>query len=97
MLHLIFSSLVESSLLERIGHGDDVVFMENAVYRLYKDSCLSAELIKMLNNNIALFVLTEQLETRGLGDNQIITGVRVIDYLGLVKLTEKNTVIRSWN
>ncbi len=97
MLHLIFQSVLEHAVIQRIGRGDDVVFMENAVFRVYKYNILSAELQKMLNNNINLYVLSEEIETRGINVSELILGVKVIDYLGLVQLTEDNKVIMTWN
>ncbi|KAF3982977.1 MAG: sulfurtransferase complex subunit TusB [Methylococcales symbiont of Hymedesmia sp. n. MRB-2018] len=97
MLHLIFQSVLEPSVLQRIGSGDDVVFMENAVFRLYKENILSAELLKLLKNDIHLYVLNEELETRGIEKKELVLGVKVIDYLALAQLTETNTLISSWN
>ena len=97
MLHLIFQSVLEQAVIQRIAYGDDVVFMENAVFRIYKDNVLSSELRKMLNNQINLYVLSEDIETRGISDNELLAGVKVIDYPGLVQLTENNKVIMTWN
>lgn len=97
MLHLIFQSVVEHAVLQRIASADDVVFMENAVFRVYKGNILAAELLKMLNNNIHLYVMNEEIETRGINQNELIPGVKVIDYSGLVELTQKNKVTMSWN
>ena len=97
MLHLIFQSVLEQAVIQRFSSGDDVVFMENAVFRVYKDNVLSPELLKMLNNNISLYVLSEDIETRGISDNELLAGVKVIDYPGLVQLTENNKVIMTWN
>ncbi|KAF3978261.1 MAG: sulfurtransferase complex subunit TusB [Methylococcales symbiont of Iophon sp. n. MRB-2018] len=97
MLHLIFQSVLDPSVLQRIGRGDDVVFMENAVLRLYKENILSVELLKLLKNNIHLYVLNEDLETRGIEKKELVPGVKVIDYLALAQLTETNALISSWN
>jgi len=97
MLHLIFQSPIEHSVLQRIESGDDVVFFENAVFRLIKGTILSSELQQMLNNNVHLWVLSAELDTRGIQINKLIQGVEVIDFVGVVKLTEKNKVIRTWS
>lgn len=97
MLHLIFQSVIEQAVLQRVGSGDDVVFIENAVFRVYKNNSLSAKLQNMLNDNIHLYVLIEEIETRGIDKQELIPGVKVIDYEGLVQLTENNKVIMTWN
>jgi tRNA 2-thiouridine synthesizing protein B len=97
MLHLIFQSPIAHSVLQRIESGDDVVFFENAVFRLIKGTILSSELQQMLNNNVHLWVLSAELDTRGIQINKLIQGVEVIDFVGVVKLTEKNKVIRTWS
>ncbi len=97
MLHLVFQSVLEQAIIQRIGSGDDIVFMENAVFRVYKDNVLSPELLKMLNNHINLYVLSEDIETRGIQLNELLLGIKVIDYSGLVQLTENNKVIMTWN
>ncbi len=97
MLHLIFQSPIAHSVLQRIESGDDVVFFENAVFRLNKDTVLSSELKQMLNNNVHLWVLSAELDTRGIQVDELIPGVEVIDFVSVVKLTEKNKVIRTWS
>ncbi len=97
MLHLISQSSIDLSVLQRIDNADDVVFLENAVFRVNKGSILTAELERLITNNVFLYVLTDELATRGIRVDELVFGVEVIDYSGLVKLTEKNKVIQSWN
>lgn len=97
MLHLISQSFIDLSLLQRIDSGDDVVFLENAVFCLNKGGLLSTELIVLLKNNVFLYVLSDELNTRGVGVDELVVGVEVIDYAGLVKLTEKNKLVKSWS
>lgn len=96
MLHLIFQSSIDDSVLQRIEKGDDVVFYENAVFRLYDGSQLTAELQKMLANGVYFHVLNDELEVRGIVENELISGVSIINYSGLVDLTEKNKVVLTW-
>lgn len=96
MLHLIFQSPIELSVLQRIAKEDDVVCLENTVFRLNKDSVISNELQRMLSNKIHLYVLGDELETRGIQVDELINGIEIIDYSDLVKLTEKNKVTRTW-
>jgi len=97
MLHLIYQSPIDSSVIQRIESGDDVVFFENAVFRLNKGSQQSSELEQMLAINAHLHVLSDELEIRGVNTDELVLGIAVINYSGLVSLTEKNKIIRTWN
>jgi len=97
MLHLIFQSSIDSALLQRIDSGDDVVFFENACYRLLKNAVLKSELQQLLENRVYLHVLAIELETRGIDVEEIVSGIKVVDSSDLVELTEKNKVIRTWS
>lgn len=97
MLHLIFQSPITNAVLQRIDSGDDVFFLENAVFPVIKNSLLSVDLEQMLKNKVHLYVLDNELKTRGINSNELIVGVKVTDYSGLVKLTERNKLINSWN
>lgn len=96
MLHLIFQSTFDDSLLQRID-SDDVVFLENSIFRLINGSALTEKLQEMRQRNIQLYVLKSDLETRGIDASQLATDFIIIDYPGLVELTEKNKVIRTWS
>lgn len=97
MLHLIYQSPIDSSVVRRIESGDNVVFFENAVFRLNKESQQSSELEQMLANNVHLHVLSDELEIRGVNTDELVLGITVIDYSALVSLTEKNKIIRTWS
>jgi len=97
MLHLIFQSTFDESLLHRTDSGDDLVFLESSVFRLIKGGVLTDELQKMNQLNINLYVMNCDLETRGIDAGELILGFDIIDYSDLVKLTEKNKVIRTWS
>jgi tRNA 2-thiouridine synthesizing protein B len=95
VLHLIFQSPIETAILERIDSGDVVVFLENAVLRLLLNSGMSDALAQQLNSNL-LCVLSDDIAVRGIGPDELIKGVMVISYAGLVELTVNNPVIQSW-
>jgi tRNA 2-thiouridine synthesizing protein B len=84
------------AVLERIDSGDDVVFLENAVLRILKKSSLCAILTQLLTRN-RLYVLVDDIEVRGIVVAELVNGIEVIDYSGMVDLTVKNPVIQSWS
>lgn len=95
MLHLVFQSPIETAILERIEAGDVVVFLENAVLRVLRNGLLSESLTQLLSTN-RLCVLSEDVIVRGIAADELVEGIDIIDYAGLVELTVNNRVIQSW-
>jgi tRNA 2-thiouridine synthesizing protein B len=96
MLHLVFQSPIETAILERIEAGDVVVFLENAVLRVLRNGLLDEPLTQLLSTN-RLCVLLEDVIVRGIAADELVEGIDVIDYAGLVELTVGNRVIQSWS
>lgn len=97
MLHLIFQSPLEDPLLQRIDANDQVVFYENAIFQINKGNRSNDRLQELIEKNVKLYVLSEELATRGLTINELIDGIKEIEHSELVKLTLDNKVIRTWN
>lgn len=95
MLHLIFQSPLQTATLERMAAGDAVVFMESAVLSLMQTSNCADVLSNKLNTN-RLCVLSEDMLIRGIQPSELVPGLEVIDYAGLVVLTTENPLICSW-
>jgi len=95
VLHLIFQSPIETALLERIDSGDVVVFLENAALRVLQNSSISDTLTRQLGSN-RLCVLSDDIAIRGIASDELVKGIEVIDYAGLVELTVNNPVIQTW-
>jgi tRNA 2-thiouridine synthesizing protein B len=95
MLHLISQSPIDSGLLARLCAGDDAVFLENALLRLLNTGELNGVLSALLNTH-QLYVLADHLAVRGISTEELVQGIRVIDYAQFVALTVKNSVIHSW-
>lgn len=95
MLHLIFQSPIETALLERIDSGDVVVFLENAALRVLQNSSISDTLTRQLGSN-RLCVLSDDIAIRGIASDELVKGIEVIDYAGLVELTVNNPIVQTW-
>lgn len=95
MLHLIFKSSIDNAVLDRMADGDVAVFMESAVLGLMKNSKLADSFTCKLSSN-RLCVLSEDMHVRGVQASEIVPGLEVIDYPGLVNLTVENPQIASW-
>jgi len=95
VLHLIFQSPIETALLERIDSGDVVVFLENAALRVLQNSSISDTLTRQLGSN-RLCVLSDDIAIRGIASDELVKGIEVIDYAGLVELTVNNPIVQTW-
>jgi tRNA 2-thiouridine synthesizing protein B len=93
MLHLIFLSPITEAILARISAEDEVVFLENAVLALLQNNSL---------NNFGVlstqqcYVLADDLVVRGIGTNELLANIRVINYAEFVTLSVKHPVSQSW-
>ncbi|MDD2661706.1 MAG: sulfurtransferase complex subunit TusB [Methylococcales bacterium] len=96
MLHLIFQPSIEAAILKRIDAGDVAVFLDNAVLRTLQNSDISSLLTQQLAGN-RLCVLLDDISVRGIIPNELVKGIEVIDYAGLVELTASHPVIQSWS
>jgi tRNA 2-thiouridine synthesizing protein B len=90
MLHLVFE--LSSPTLARLQNQVSVIFLNNAVLGLVKNSMWQNELA-----NIApCYVLADDLTLRGIGADLLIDGITPIDYAQFVQLTIENTPIQTW-
>lgn len=96
MLHLIFQSPIDNAVLERMATGDVAVFLESAVLGVLRQAQQAGVLANKLNSN-RLYVLSEDMLTRGILESELVVGLEIIDYPGLVKLTVENPLITSWS
>jgi len=96
MLHLIFQFSDYRAISQRIILGDEVIFFENTLFRLHQGSELT-DIIKTREATVNFYVLEDDIKCRGLCPKQLILGIKVIDYPQLVRLTEKNKLIQTWN
>lgn len=95
MLHLIFQAPIDPVILDRMAVGDTAVFLESAVLGLLQNSVLAGTLTIKLNTN-RLYVLSEDMAVRGVLISELVKGLEVIDYPGLVDLAVENSLIQSW-
>jgi len=96
MLHLISQTPLNIAVIERIGSGDDVVFLEIAVWNICLGHVMNAPLQQLMDKACQLHVLQDELEMNGISPDKIMTEVLIIDYSGLVDLSVKNKVIKTW-
>lgn len=99
MLHIVNKSPFErNTLASCLGHalaGDSVLLIEDAVVGALEGSTF-AEQIKAALADKSVYVLTADLAARGMPENRIIEGLRLVDYAGFVDLTANNEKTQSW-
>ncbi|MDP1635701.1 MAG: sulfurtransferase complex subunit TusB [Gallionellaceae bacterium] len=97
MLHIINQSPLNSSTLDtclNTATGGDILLIEDAVYAATKGNAAEAKL-KAVAGKFKLYVLTPDLEARGLGD-RMMDSVAGVDYAGFVDLVANNKNCQSW-
>ena len=65
MLHLITQSPIDRAIFQRLGAGDDVLFLDKSVLNLLQRGSLSAVLRSLLTQH-QLYALADDLEVRGI-------------------------------
>jgi tRNA 2-thiouridine synthesizing protein B len=96
MLHLISQAPLRQEIVERIAAGDDVVLQQGTVWAALNGHADNSKLLHLIAEGCQVYVLSEILEVNGIEIPQVLTGINVIDYPGLVELTVKNPAIHTW-
>jgi len=98
MLHTVNKSPSErnslDSCLSHAKDGSSVLLFEDGIYAVIKGSAASGRLKEA--SGIYVYALGPDLEARGIGDDQLIEGVTVVDYDGFVDLVTRHENVQSW-
>lgn len=96
MLHIVNKSPFEhralKTCLAHAGEGDAVLLIEDAVVGATAEASVAAA----LESKIAVYALGPDLKARGLPNDHIIKGVKVVDYAGFVDLTVEHDNVQTW-
>ena len=96
MLHLITQSPIDMAIFQRLGAGDDVLFLDKALLNLLQKGQLNKAITALLAQH-QLYALANDLEVRGIIPEELLKGIIVIDYTGFVELSVKNSLIQTWS
>jgi tRNA 2-thiouridine synthesizing protein B len=95
MLHLVNKSPYERNSLDTcVGYvkdGDTLLLIEDGVYAAAKAGKAAAKLA-----GLDVAVLGPDLAARGIGEDKLADGVKVVDYAGFVDLVEAKDKVQSW-
>jgi len=98
MLHTINKSPFEKTSFEAcLNHvnGDSSILMiEDGVYGAMKGTAFSEKVAAA--NGVALYVLGPDMQTRGISEDRLLDGVKVVDYAGFVDLVTEHDKVQAW-
>jgi len=96
ILHLVNKSPYErnslSSCVGFVRDGDAVLLIEDGVYAAVKGGAAAAKFEGLAD----VSVLGGDLAARGLSEDKLVDGVKVVDYAGFVDLVEATDKVQSW-
>jgi len=99
ILHTVNKSPFEKNALDAClrlaAKGSSVLLIEDGVYGAMKGTVKSAA-IESVKGDISFYVLGPDLKARGIGEDKLIEGFKVVDYSGFVSLTVDNDKVQAW-
>lgn len=99
MLHIVNKSPYErNALASCLGHaeaGSTILLIEDGVYAAIAGGRVAGDL-KGTGNDIRVCALGPDLRARGVSEERLVEGVRVVDYGGFVDLVSDNERVQSW-
>ena len=75
--------------------GSAVLLIEDGVYGAIKNTSKSG-LVSEALGKVEVFVLGPDLNARGIAQDKLIDGIKVVDYDGFVDLVEKHGSSQAW-
>lgn len=99
MLHIVNKSPFErntlDSCLRLAKQGSSVLLIEDGIYGALSGTAVSAKVSQALQSH-KVYVLGPDLLARGMRAEQIIDGIKVVDYAGFVDLVAEHDNVQSW-
>ena len=99
MLHTVNKSPYErntlSTALGYVSSGDSVLLIEDGVYAAMASGSAAAS-VKEAMASCQVYALREDLAARGVSEDKVVDGVKLVDYSGFVELAVSNDKVQSW-
>lgn len=99
MLHTVNKSPFEKnsfeSCLRFARSGSAILLYEDGIYAALKGTRFESTITEALKNHV-IYVLTADLEARGMRVEQVVAGVKPTDYAGFVDLVVENNTVQAW-
>lgn len=99
MLHIVNKSPFERNALESClrfaGNGSAVLLIEDGIYAALSGTAVSKKMSQAMQHS-KVYVLGSDLLARGMRAEQVIDGIKVVDYAGFVDLVAEHDNVQSW-
>ena len=99
ILHTVNKSAYERDTLEACvrlaAKGGSVLLIEDGVYSAMNGGKKSS-VIENAKGDLNFYVLGPDIKARGINEDRLIDGVKVVDYKGFVELTVENDTVSAW-
>ncbi len=99
MLHTVNKSPFErntlDSCLQLAKAGSAILLTEDGVIGAMQGTAHSNK-IESAMKNISFYVLGPDLKARGLSEDNVMNGIKVVDYSGFVDLAAEHESVQSW-
>ena len=99
MLHTVNKSPFERNSLEsclRLAKkGSAILLMEDGVYGAISGTSVSDKVLSAAKDS-SVYALGPDIKARGLGESQLIEGIKIVDYAGFVDLVANNDGVTPW-
>lgn len=99
MLHTLNKSPFERNTLDSClsiaKKGGSVLLFEDGIYAAMRGT-KAADKITQAMNDFSFYVLGPDVRARGIREDQVIDGIKVIDYGGFVDLVTEHDNVQSW-
>jgi tRNA 2-thiouridine synthesizing protein B len=83
------------SCLRVISDSDTILLIEDGVYAATAGTTFS-DAVKAAAKSHSVYVLGPDFSARGMKEDGIVEGVKVVDYEGFVDLVTENDKVNSW-
>ena len=99
MLHTVNKSPFErntlNSCIDMAKSGSSILLIEDGIFAALKDTNVSDKVSGAMSG-VTFYVLGPDLAARGMTEDQLIDGIKVVDYEGFVDLTAEHENVQAW-
>ena len=99
MLHTVNKSPFErntlQSCIDMAKSGSSILLIEDGIFGALKGTSATSKVSDAMNG-VTFYVLGPDLAARGMTEDQIIDGIKVVDYEGFVDLTTEHENVQAW-
>ena len=99
VLHIVNKSPYDRNSLDtclRLAKADSAILLiEDGIYAVQKNAA-AADQVRTAMNQHQIYALKPDLQARGISEDSMVDGIKLIDYDGFVELTTEYDKLQSW-